>query len=269
VSADTLIHVTGPPALVTLSVWGVSAAAAVPLTAGSAWWRRAVRRVPGVRFVRVLGTAAGGAMGPADADPRHWAVLVAWDDAEAAAAFDGTRLARAFDTRAYERLTVRMRPLSSRGRWGGEDPFGDGPAEGGRGRRRAWTGASWAGGGPGPPDAEGEQGDGPVAAVTRARLAPGRMRRFYRAARPVAADLARADGLLLALGIGEAPLGLQGTVSLWRSAADLTAFAYRGAPHADVVRRTPVERWYREELFARLAVLEVTGRYRGRPVADA
>jgi hypothetical protein len=301
VSADYPDRVTGAAPLVTLSVWGVSTGAAIPLTAGSVGWRAALRRTPGVRFVRVLGTAAGGAMGPTDADPRHWALLVAWDDPDAAADLGEARLTRAFDACAYERLTVRMRPLSSRGLWGGRDPFGDtaGAAphvEDGRGPPRAprapdhtsrhprpSSSPSSSSSGPGPPRAQrapdhtsrrprpssSSSGGGPVAAITRARLAPRRMRRFYRAARPVAADLARADGLLLALGIGEAPVGLQGTVSLWRSAADLTAFAYGREAHADVVRRTPAEGWYAEELFARFAVLGVEGRYRGRAVGGA
>jgi hypothetical protein len=53
--------------------------------------------------------------------------------------------------------------------------------------------------------------------------------------------------------------GWQGTVSLWRSAADLTAFAYRQPEHRAVIERTPADRWYAEDLFARFAVLDVGG----------
>ena len=42
---------------------------------------------------------------------------------------------------------------------------------------------------------------------------------------------AGAPGLLAAFGIGEAPIGWQGTVSLWRSAGDLVEFAYRHPDH--------------------------------------
>ncbi len=70
--------------------------------------------------------------------------------------------------------------------------------------------------------------------------------------------------LALALGIGEAPIVLQGTFSVWESSAALNSFAYDRAPHAAVVRRTAEERWYAEELFARFALLSAEGTLDGR-----
>ncbi|MGH3928140.1 MAG: hypothetical protein ACRDTT_35640, partial [Pseudonocardiaceae bacterium] len=68
----------------------------------------------------------------------------------------------------------------------------------------------------------------------------------------------------------EAPIGLQGTFSVWASCADLTTFAYRGAAHRDVIRRTAEVGWYSEELFARFAVLRTTGTIDGGdPLAQA
>jgi hypothetical protein len=52
---------------------------------------------------------------------------------------------------------------------------------------------------------------------------------------------------------------VQGTISVWRSDADLVQFAYRHPEHRRVIDRTPAERWYAEELFARFAVLGVSG----------
>ena len=48
-------------------------------------------------------------------------------------------------------------------------------------------------------------------------------------------------------------------MSLWRDPADLVEFAYRRPEHRDAIMQTPVRRWYAEELFARFAVLEITG----------
>jgi hypothetical protein len=70
--------------------------------------------------------------------------------------------------------------------------------------------------------------------------------------------------LRFALGIGEAPLGLQGTFSVWRDAAALRAFAYESPEHRRVVGDTERLGWYAEELFARFRVRSTTGSYDGR-----
>ena len=70
-------------------------------------------------------------------------------------------------------------------------------------------------------------------------------------------------GLRLALGVGEAPVGLQGTFSVWEGTGPLVEFAHRRAAHVDVVRRTALEHWYAEELFARFEVLDVQGTFNG------
>ncbi|HYT10539.1 MAG TPA: monooxygenase, partial [Mycobacteriales bacterium] len=62
----------------------------------------------------------------------------------------------------------------------------------------------------------------------------------------------------------ESPVGLQGTFSLWDSAGALREFAYAGPAHRSVVERTPAERWYAEELFARFAVEAADGSVDGR-----
>jgi hypothetical protein len=98
-----------------------------------------------------------------------------------------------------------------------------------------------------------------VAAITRARLRLGRGGVFRQAVPPVAFDAARAPGLRLSVAIGEAPVGLLGTFSVWQDQSALEAFAYRGDAHRQVVRRTPGERWYAEELFARFEVLAAEG----------
>ena len=226
-----------PPELVTLHVWGVAARHVPAALARMALDRRLVRALPGVRFAKLLGTGGARTFTARDADPLHWGALVCWDRAADARAFAASRTALAWARLAEETLRVDLRPLASRGRWARQEPFGD-P------RPQRW--------------------DGPVASVTRARLATRTAGTFWRAVPPVSADLRRSPGLRLALGIGEAPVGLQGTFSLWESSGALTAFAHRGAPHLEAVRRTAEVGWYTEELFARFAVLDVVGTFGGR-----
>jgi hypothetical protein len=225
------------PELVTLHLWRVPRRAVPAAVLRMGLDRRPVRTVPGVRFAKLFGTGDGRTFTVRDADPRQWGLLASWTDRASARAFEGSPVATKWRTLAEESWRIELRPLSSRGRWSGREPFGS-PA-----------GGRW---------------DGPVAAVTRARLAPTRARSFWRAVPPVSADLVARPGLRFAFGIGEAPIGFQGTFSLWDSAAALRAFAYSGEAHRHVVERTGPEGWFAEELFARFAVEAADGSVEGR-----
>jgi len=217
------------PPLVTLHVWRVPGRAVGGALLRMARDPRRLRALPGVRFGKLLGTGTGVGFGPGDADLTRYAAVVAWDDP---AGGDLGRVGAAWGALASRAARVDLTPLTSRGRWSGRAPFGD-PAGG--------------------------RCDGTVLALTRARLRPTKALTFWRAVPPVARELAAAPGLLARFGVGEAPIGWQGTVSLWRGAADLTGFAYRQPEHRAVIARTPVDRWYAEDLFARFAVGGISG----------
>ena len=220
------------PGHVTLHLWTVPTRAIPLAVARMAADRRLLRGVPGLRFAKLVGTGDGRTFTVRDADPHRWGLVAAWDDAATATAFEAGTTARAWQRLAGERWRVDLRPLGSRGRWAGVEPFG-GPSA--------------------------VRHDGAVAALTRARLTARRARTFWRAVPPVSARLHRSRGLRFAVGIGEAPIGLQGTFSLWGSAEDLRAFAYDSPEHVEAIRRTEQLGWYREELFARFAVVGSTG----------
>ncbi|MGN6300011.1 MAG: monooxygenase [Angustibacter sp.] len=200
-----------------------------------------LRGTPHLRFTKVLGTGSGRTFTVRDADPHHWALLTVWDDDAAARRFaaEGAahRALRSWHRIAAEELVVRLEPVAVRGEWSRQQPFGD----------------------PTP-----HRVTGPVASITRARITARKALTFWRAVPPVSHDLHQVDGLRLALGIGEAPVGLQGTFSVWDDAAALTRFAHRREPHVAAIRRTALEGWYAEELFARFAVLDARGSYDGR-----
>ena len=225
------------PALVTLHLWRVAPGSVPRALLRMGTDRAAVRRLPGVRFAKLLGTGDGRTFTVRDADLTRYGLLTTWASAEQAAGFEDSRIARGWARLATESFRADLLPLVSQGHWSGRLPFGN----------------------PVP-----HRHDGPVAALTRARLTLRKAAAFWSAVPPVSAALRHQPGLLAALGIGEAPIGLQGTFSLWSSTTALRDFAHRDPAHVEVIRRTSEQRWYAEELFARFAVLATAGTLDGR-----
>jgi spheroidene monooxygenase len=104
---------------------------------------------------------------------------------------------------------------------------------------------------------------GPLAALTRASIRPGKLAAFWRHSPPSEASLARAPGCLLAVGLGEAPLLRQCTFSLWESVAAMDAYARSGA-HLQAIRSAYAGDFFAESMFVRFELLELRGTWKGR-----
>ena len=216
--------------------------------------RPALRRVPGLRFWRLMGTGRGETM-TLSADLRRWAMFAVWEEEAALDAFQaGSEVAARWRALAAEAYSVKLAPLRAHGAWGGANPLHDAPAAT---TSEAVTAAGATRGASAPASGS------PVAILTRARIRPRALRAFYAAIEPPAADLAGRPGLLASVGMGEWPVARQATFSLWRSFADAREYAYGRAEHREVVRRTRSERWYSEELFARFRPFGSAGTWNG------
>jgi hypothetical protein len=221
---------------VTLSLFGYSGGARAWAFAQMGLARPRVAREPGVRFWKLLGSGRGAGFGMRPNWSRY-ALLAAWDGADAAGAFLGGALMREFRVRADEVWTVRLAPVAARGAWSGANPFlplAPKPAA------------------------------GPVAVLTRATIRWRRLAAFWGAVPEASGALESAAGLVASIGVGEAPLVRQATFSLWRDEAGMQAFAYGSGAHREVMRRTREEGWYAEELFARFAPVASEGSWEGR-----
>ena len=217
---------------VTLQVWRVRPRDVPAALLATRVTARRLRRNRDVSFAKVLGTATDAFL-PTAVTLHRWVTVVC--------RHRGTALLEPWwDRHAVEQASMTLRPLSSRGRWDGHEPFVVQPSD------------DWS---------------GPVVVLTRSTVRLRAARRFYRAVPPVAAELRRAGGCRLAFGIGEAPVVRQGTLSIWESADDVKAFAYRSPEHAAVITATPEQNWYAEELFTRFALLDATGTIDGMAVA--
>jgi len=198
-----------------------------------------LRHTPGLRFWKLLGSARGLAFGPWN--PLRYGLFTVWDSPAALDAFEReSPVVAAYRRRAGELWTVRLQPISWHGAWGGVDPFAG-----------ATPGAA--------PGCDHE----PLAILTRATIRPRRVAAFRAAARRVNAELAQHPGLLAAIGLGEAPLLIQGTFSLWAGPRAVRGFAYQGPEHIAAMCRKATEQWYSEELFARLRPIASYGTWGG------
>ena len=214
-----------------LYFWDIPRASAPLAIAHMAIDRLSLRGNKNISFYKSLGTGTGKTFTPRDADATRWGLLVVIEES-AFEKFHNSSLINSWRKFAKSEYCAKLAPISSHGKWAGREPFLVNDAE---------------------PHVR------KIAAITRARIKWRSQLLFWRATPPVIESLHSQEGLIAAIGIGEAPIGLQGTFSIWRDAASLRAFAYKGEAHAAVIDETARRGWYSEELFARFAVLEERG----------
>jgi len=194
--------------------------------------RGVIRRFKGVRFAKMLGTGKGETFTPRDADAQRWGALVAIEKSQLES-LDSSLLIKRWRKNSASEVRYLLDPISSHGLWAKVNPF----------------------------DYEKSAATGEVVAITRARIKWAQNLRFWKAVPPVTSSLHSSPGLLKTIGIGEAPIGLQGTFSHWQTGADLRNFAYKGAAHQEAIAATERYAWYAEELFARFAVRDIRGSF--------
>jgi quinol monooxygenase YgiN len=226
--------------------------------------RRSLSSVDGLRFWKLLGTGSSDTFALRDADPSLWGFFGVWESSDALTRFvESGKVAKAWVKRSDEQWSASLRPLRSKGLWAGRDPFegfvlsdtaSPAPTSPVSGSPASALNTA------GPTSSPGRS---QIAVLTRARVKPAQWRSFARAIPPVATAMKSAEGLRFALGIGEAPIGLQATFSVWDSSEAIAAFAYKGEAHRSVIQRTASSDWYAEELFSRYAVLDERGRISG------
>ena len=107
---------------------------------------------------------------------------------------------------------------------------------------------------------------GPVASLTRASIRPRRAAAFWRQSPPSEASLERAAGCSLAVGLGEAPVLRQATLSLWESQSAMDAYARSGA-HLAAIRAAYDGKYFSESMFVRFAPVWLHGQWKGRSLA--
>jgi len=91
----------------------------------------------------------------------------------------------------------------------------------------------------------------PLGVITRATIKPSLAHKFWRYVPSVSKSMNNYKELIFSKGIGEFPLLMQATFSLWSDAESMMNYAYQNPKHAEMVKKTRELGWYSEELFAR------------------
>jgi hypothetical protein len=193
-----------------------------------------LRAVTGLRFARALGSGQRGGFGIKPSLSRQ-GLFAVFDSEAAADDFLSGNIVDAYRAHAGELCLVKLRAISCRGSWGGQTIGVSATVPVGQA----------------------------VASLTRASIRPLKALRFWRRSPPAEAALESADGCLLAMGLGEAPLLRQATFSIWESQAEMDAYARSGA-HLEAIRASMQGGFFSETMFVRFVPLRITGRWKGR-----
>lgn len=198
--------------------------------------RIALKTQSGVSFFKLLGCGKGVTFTPSDADMHRWGLLVCIDE-KFLDSLDVSPNITSWREHSEKEFRLLLDPISSHGRWSGKSPFL--PTTQRSAERKV----------------EGRQ----IVAITRARVRFQHYRRFLKSVPEVVESLHASPGLITTFGIGEAPIGLQGTFSLWESESSLRDFAFKTAAHRKAISETEQFSWFSEELFARFEVRDARG----------
>lgn len=201
----------------------------------------AIKDTPGLVFGKVMGSGHGGGFGLRPS-ATHQGFIGMFDSVERAQAFLEGDLITSVRQRAAEHWSGLLEVVSARGQW-------DGQAWGVTPRAEVATlGAA----------DEGEPR--PLAALTRASIRPAKAMQFWRNAPPAQNAMQTADGCLLAMGLGEAPLVRQCTFSLWRDTPAMLAYAHQGA-HKQAIEAAYRHKYFSESMFVRMRLLSHEGQW--------
>jgi hypothetical protein len=256
------VLLTNHQLVITLNIYEITALQ-IPKALGlMATQRNQGKNFPASSFTRLLGTSSAKTFAPIDADLHRWAVLNVWPNYETAQTAAELDSLQRWEKISSASAVLLLTALSVKGSWGGRNPFAPNPPNPNPPHPTH----------PNPPNPNPtpapRKWTGPTAALTRARIKPTRWLEFWRSSPPVARELAGSPGLLTAMGIGEAPIGLQGTFSLWQTNQDLTNFVQKGHAHRNAIDSATNRGWYAEDLFARLGVIAASGRIGSLNLSD-
>ena len=191
--------------------------------------KKFLKNARGIKFYRLLGTGGKTGFGLYP-DFKTYCLLSVWDNSSDADHFiKKNKFLSKYLEKAKSIRVLSLIPFQSIGRWSGINPFSINHAI---------------------PKSKNTK----VAILTRARVSPIKIFRFWKSIPKASKEISNAKGVYFYKGIGEIPFLEQATISLWNSLDDVKEFAYKSKIHKNIIRKTKSENWYLEELFCRFHI---------------
>ena len=198
-------------------------------------------KLDGLQFSKLMGSGRDFGLVP---DFSTYVHLGVWQDESSARQFPESNSYQYLSKGTEQISTLYLKHIKSHGLWGGQNPFRSGQIDEVNLKTSTLSSNSAT----------------PIAVLTRATIRPRALPDFWRHVPQARQRLKEhSDNLLFGIGVGEAPLVQQCTISVWRDPAAVDQYAYRQTGHKEVVRLTRQRQWYSEELFARFQVYEAQG----------
>ena len=162
-----------------------------------------------------------------------YALLIDWaQEDEARTFFENDNYFSDYLGRSENFAHIYMTPFQTHGSWGQGNPWADNLDEYQEGR---------------------------MAVITRATIKPHLVPYFWTKVRNAADGIEDYPGHVYSKGIGEWPLFMQATISMWESKDEMRRFAYESKQHQKVMKLTRTKNWYKEDMFTEFNVLHIEG----------
>jgi hypothetical protein len=185
----------------------------------------------GLTFWKPFGTGSGNGFSIRP-DFSTFGLLTVFDSEQNAEKFLTTKTIKEYEAPSVKYSHVLMHSIKAHGQWSKQEPFTSSVTY---------------------------NDNKPIAVITRATIKPKLAYKFWRHVPSVSKSMDGHKGLIYSKGIGEWPILMQATFSLWETGDAMMAYAYKNKKHAEMVKKTRELGWYSEELFSRFHPFEIRG----------
>lgn len=196
--------------------------------------KKPISETPGLTFFRLMGSGGGNGFS-IKPDFSVFALVAVWKNKNYAKNFHKTsQVFRDFKKHSKHWWTLYLSTTKSKGKWDKVNPFF-------------------------PVSTPSPEDNLPIAVLTRATISPTQLFNFWKHVPAVSDVLQDQEGLIFSKGIGEYPLILQATFSIWENKASMKNYAYQSKLHKDIISKTQEYGWYKEDLFTEFKINESEG----------